>query len=54
MQDKVDFNLGATYSYNNTISFFGKLNNLFNKKYQDYYGYDVQGTNILLGAAFSF
>lgn len=54
MNDKVDINLGANYSYNKWLTVFGKINNLINTKYQDYYGYDVQGTNLMVGAAFSF
>jgi len=54
MDDKLDINLGIAYSYNNWLTVFGKINNLINKRYQDYYGYDVQGTNMMIGAAFSF
>ena len=54
MNDKVDINLGAAYSYTKWLTVFGKINNLINKKYQDYYGYDVQGTNMMVGATFSF
>ena len=54
MHDKVDLNLGANYSYNKWLTVFGKINNLINNKYQNYYGYDVQGTNMMVGAAFSF
>jgi len=54
MNDKVDINLGVAYSYNNWLTVFGKINNLINNQYQNYYGYDVQGTNMMIGAAFSF
>jgi len=54
MQDKVDINLGVAYSYNNWLTVFGKINNLINNQYQNFYGYDVQGTNMMIGAAFSF
>ena len=54
MHDKVDINLGITYSYLNWFTAFAKINNLINNQYQDYYGYDVQGTNMMVGAAFSF
>ena len=54
MNDKVDVNLGVAYSYNNWLTVFGKINNLINNQYQNYYGYDVQGTNMMIGAAFSF
>jgi outer membrane cobalamin receptor len=54
MSPKVDINIGASYSYNNWLSVFGKINNLINNKYQDFYGYEVQGANGLVGVAFSF
>ena len=54
MRPKVDINLGAAYSYNNWLTVFAKLNNLINNPYQDFYGYQVQGINGMVGAAFSF
>lgn len=50
----VDANLGVSYTYQNSLSFFGRLNNLFNAKYQEFNGYDVQGFNVMFGAAYSF
>jgi len=54
MNDKIDINLGISYSYNNWLTVFGKINNVINNQYQNYYGYDVQGTNMMVGATFSF
>ncbi len=54
MKPKVDVNLGASYSYLNWLTIFGKVNNLINSKYEEYYGYEVQGVNFMVGAAFSF
>lgn len=54
MNTKVDINLGVSYSYTNSFTVFAKVNNLINNQYQDFYGYDVQGFNVLAGAAFSF
>ena len=54
MKDKVDVNLGVSYTYLNWFTAFAKINNLINSKYQDFYGYDVQGMNMMVGAAFSF
>jgi len=54
MRPKVDINLGTSYNYNNWLTAFAKINNLINNPYQDYYGYEVQGTNVMVGAAFSF
>jgi len=54
MRPKIDINLGTSYVYNNWLTFFGKVNNLINNPYQEYYGYQVQGINALFGASFSF
>jgi len=54
MNDKVDINLGASYSYSSSLIFFAKINNLINNRYQNFYGYDVQGFNLMLGAALTF
>lgn len=54
MNPKVDVNLGATYTFNRSLAAFARLNNLLNSKYQQYYGYEVQGINFLLGGAVSF
>jgi len=54
MRPKVDVNLGASYSYLNWFTLFGKINNLTNNRYHEFYGYEVQGMNVLVGAAFSF
>lgn len=54
MSPKIDVNLGATYTFNRTFSAFAKLNNLINSKYEQFYGYEVQGINFLLGGAVAF
>lgn len=54
MKPKMDVNLGASYSYLNWLTIFGKVNNLINSKYEDYFGYQVQGINFMVGASFSF
>ena len=54
MRPKVDINLGASYSYLNWFTLFGKVNNLTNNRYQESNGYEVQGMNVLVGASFSF
>lgn len=54
MKPKVDINLGASYSYLNWFTMFAKVNNLINNKYEEYYGYQVQGLNVMVGASFSF
>ena len=54
MKPKTDINLGASYSYLNWFTMYAKVNNLINNKYQDFYGYEVQGLNVLVGSSFSF
>ena len=54
MKPKFDVNLAASYSYLNWFTMFAKVNNLINNKYEQYYGYEVQGLNVMAGAAFSF
>ncbi|HHT22179.1 MAG TPA: hypothetical protein GXZ87_02545 [Bacteroidales bacterium] len=49
-----DWSVGAAYAYRNWLSAFVKVNNILNKQYYIYNGYDVQGINVMVGAAFSF
>jgi len=49
-----DVNLNVEYLFNKRLSFFGKLNNLANQRYQIYANYPVYGINGLVGAKFSF
>jgi hypothetical protein len=50
----IDINVGATYTFLDWITFFGKINNLLNSEYEIFNGYKVQGLNVLLGASFTF
>jgi hypothetical protein len=54
MESVTDLNLSASYFINSTYSAFIKLNNVLNKRYEQFIGYDVQGFNFLLGGAISF
>ena len=54
MRPIVDINIGASYLFNNWLSGYLKINNLINNTYQNYYGYQVQGFNVLIGGAVSF
>ena len=54
MKPKIDINLGSTYTFNKTFSAFAQLNNLLNSKYEQFYGYEVQGLNFMLGGAVAF
>ena len=49
-----DVNLNVEYIFNKRVSFFGKLNNIANQRYQIYANYPVYGINGLVGAKFSF
>lgn len=54
MKPKLDINVGLSYSYLNWFTMFAKINNLINNRYEEFYGYKVQGMNVMVGAAFSF
>lgn len=54
MKPVTDVNLGASYTYLNWFTMFAKVNNLLNAKYDEFYGYEVQRFNVMVGAAFSF
>ncbi|OIP83154.1 MAG: hypothetical protein AUK44_06105 [Porphyromonadaceae bacterium CG2_30_38_12] len=54
MKPYTDVNVGASYSYSNWFTVFAKVNNLLNANYANFYGYDVQRINGLVGASFSF
>ena len=54
MASKLDVNLGASYNYVDWLSFFAKLNNVFNNRYEIFYGYRAPGVNLMFGASFAF
>jgi len=54
MNNKIDINLGCNYAFNSSVSAFLKINNLLGNRNQYFYGYEVQGLNVLIGAALSF
>lgn len=54
MKPAVDMNLAASYSFSRAFSVFARLNNVFNSRYEHFYGYQVQGINLMLGGALSF
>lgn len=54
MTPTLDINLSGSYSYNDWMSFFVKFNNLLNRHYDTYYGYEVQGINAMAGVILSF
>lgn len=54
MKPYFDLNAGVSYNHDNWLSIFGRMNNILNARYDEFYGYRVQGMNIIFGAAFSF
>ena len=50
----IDLNLRADYRITPKISIFAMGNNLLNRRYQRFYGYPVQGINVLGGATYTF
>ena len=54
MKPQIDINLGASYAVKDWLSAFLRVNNLINSKYEQWLGYEAQGFNIMVGAAFNF
>lgn len=50
----VDINLGATYKFSKSFSFFANLNNLAFIKYEPYYRYPTYGFNCMAGVIFTY
>ncbi|OHX65756.1 TonB-dependent receptor [Flammeovirga pacifica] len=49
-----DLNLTAQYQFNENLSAFGLVNNLFSQKYQNYNRYDVRGFQLMAGLSYKF
>jgi outer membrane cobalamin receptor len=54
MRPAVDMNMAASYSFSRAFSMFARLNNVLNSRYEHFYGYKVQGINLMLGGSLSF
>jgi hypothetical protein len=54
MKPIYDISLEGIYEHNSWLSVFLKLNNILNKNYQIWYGYNSQGFNALGGVMLSF
>ena len=54
MKDINELNFRGTYNFNNTIALYGRVSNILNQKYEQYYGYTIQGTNVWGGVSFKF
>lgn len=50
----IELNAGVKYLFSNNLQFFGKIENLLNRKDEPWYGYTVQGIRFKVGASFSF
>ncbi len=53
LESIVDWNVGLSYKYFNWVSFFAKANNILNKSYPIFNGYNSQKFNTLFGVSFS-
>ncbi|GAB6183193.1 TonB-dependent receptor plug domain-containing protein [Thermodesulfovibrio hydrogeniphilus] len=47
------FNLSGDYKISKNITIFGRVQNLFNNKYEEAYGYGTYGTSVFLGTRVS-
>lgn len=50
----IEANIGINYQFMKHLEFFGKAENLLNRKDEPWYGYTVQGLRFKLGASFTF
>lgn len=54
MKDISELNLKGIYNINKRIAVYGKVNNVFNQKYEKYYGYTLQGINVTGGVSITY
>jgi len=54
MDNRFDLNLGAAYTFRDWITLFVRANNLLAQQYESFYGYRVQGFNLMMGVTLSF
>ena len=47
-------NLAASYDIHKNFQIFGRIENLFNKKYEDVWGYGTAGFSLFGGVKLSF
>lgn len=50
----LDINLRGSYQYSPQLSFFGKINNLTGQDYERFSNFEVQGIQVMAGAAYKF
>ena len=49
-----NLSLGLSYNFLQGLSFYGRINNMFSKTYQWYFGYPTEKFNILIGLSYKF
>lgn len=54
LKPKYDLNLGADYAWSSDLSLFLKLNNILHRHYEQWYGYEVNGFNGMIGLIYTF
>lgn len=54
MNNVNELNIKGSYNILNWLALYGKVNNVFNQKYEKYYGYTNQGLNALGGISLTF
>lgn len=54
MKNINELNFRAIYNFNSIVSVYGRVSNILNQKYEQYYGYTIQGTNVWGGVSFKF
>lgn len=54
MKEINELNFRAIYNFNSVLAVYGRVSNILNQKYEQYYGYTIQGTNIWGGVSFKF
>lgn len=54
LKSMADINFGLFYAHSSKVSSFFKLNNIINRHYEQWYGYEVIGFNAMFGLVFAF
>lgn len=54
MKNINELNVRAIYNFTNNIAVYGRVTNILNQKYEKYYGYTIEGTNVLGGVSLKF
>jgi len=54
LKSMADVNFGLFYAHSSKVSSFFRLNNIINRHYEQWYGYEVNGFNAMFGLTFAF